>query len=370
MYPAFANSAAQLRNRFALAERPKEVRKINPNPSGKCVPTPHTGIYIQDFELAAPRISLELYLHKTSESQCGEQALCRLYNLRLVNRFNVRAELTKILGVLPLASRNHRGQWKTVFTQRRIRDLLFATPGHDFLHNQVLRSKQSTCFVEPCHQRFTIFGKPYLWNRKTAWFQTDRRLENHREWAVDPSESASRRGIRGPRLVNPESLGELMEQALVTSPAQFFPRWHCQPIPSPQLFVIAGYYGNGVVVRGEKHPSAELMTCTKIQKEVDFFTIVAIGPWHRAASIAGGSCHEMTALFDNPNRDSATAQASHHPESSIIRSHNDGTAETGGVPLVVCRAFDQVRSCRCGRQDSLRTTVRSHSSHDPAGNRV
>src|SRR4029077_7369773 len=172
MHPALARPPVQKGNRLTCSKQPKKIGKINAGPLGERVPAPNSGIDIENLASTVPGISLEFYFRESMESHLGQQTLCRLRDLWQVNRLNVSAQLTKILGELTSAPSHNRGQGTSVITKSGIRELSFSSPRHDFLEDKVFGREERPGLVVACQQAVTILGKPGLRNGEIARLQT------------------------------------------------------------------------------------------------------------------------------------------------------------------------------------------------------
>src|SRR5256885_10972057 len=124
----------------------------------------------------------------------------------------------------------------------------------------------------------------------------------------------------------------MMQEPLVASPAQFFPRRHGEPVVTRQRLIIARNKGDRVVVGGKEHPSAETMFGRQVDEEVNLSAIVLRWPRYVAANVPRGGRHKMSTLLDDPNRNSTTTQTAHHTEPPIVRTHDQSTGGCGENP--------------------------------------
>src|SRR6059058_5690219 len=132
-----------------------------------------------------------------------------------------------------------------------------------------------------------------------------------------------------PGLMNPQVVRKTMQEPLVAGPAQFFPRRHREAIMTRQRFVIARNQRDSVVVGGKQCPTLKIMFGRQIDEEVNLPAFVLAWPPYVAADISRGCRHKMSTLLDDPNRNAATTQATHHTEAAVVRTHDQRTGGSG-----------------------------------------
>jgi hypothetical protein len=111
---------------------------------------------------------------------------------------------------------------------------------------------------------------------------------------------------------------------------------------------------NRVIVCRDQEPSLEIVSGTKVSKEIYSAGVVALWPGDPITYVPGGRGHQVPTLFDHPNRDSATTQTSCHAKCPIVSSHQERASGCATLRTRRCWSVSIAGCDRC-RHMSQRT---------------
>src|SRR6266513_382151 len=193
----------------------------------------------------------------------------------------------------------------------------------------------------------TIIDPPGFGDGQTARFHPERGLKDQGERMVECCEFFSGVWSGGPGLMNPEVVRKTVQQALVAGPAQLFPRRHGEPIVTRQRLIVARNQSDSIVVGGNEHPPVKIVFVRQVQEEVNLSAFVLGWPGNVAANVSGSCGHKMSALLDDPNRNSTTTEAADHAEAPVVRTHDQRAAGSGLDAGAKIRAMQRLRKRGC-----------------------